>query len=156
MPAELLLLETDCPYLSPRAAPRPAQPARATCSRRCARSRPMRGDGAGALEAQVEAQRRARLLAAVSAPRQVTLARLAELGIRPDRDLGQHFLIDDNLLGVIGRLAALGRGDVALEVGAGLGVLTACLAGGCAHVHAVEIDRRLERRCCARSRASAT
>jgi 16S rRNA (adenine1518-N6/adenine1519-N6)-dimethyltransferase len=80
----------------------------------------------------------------VSAPRQVTLTRLAELGLRPDRDLGQHFLVDDNLLGVIERLAALGPQDVALEIGAGLGTLTARLAGCCAHVHAVEIDRRLE------------
>jgi 16S rRNA (adenine1518-N6/adenine1519-N6)-dimethyltransferase len=80
----------------------------------------------------------------VSAPRQVTLARLAELGLRPDKDLGQHFLVDDNLLGVIERLAALAPDDVALEIGAGVGTLTAHLARHCAHVHAVEIDRRLE------------
>jgi 16S rRNA (adenine1518-N6/adenine1519-N6)-dimethyltransferase len=80
----------------------------------------------------------------VSAPRQVTLARLAELGLRPDRELGQHFLVDDNLLGVIERLAELRPSDVALEIGAGVGTLTARLAGACAHVHAVEIDRRLE------------
>jgi 16S rRNA (adenine1518-N6/adenine1519-N6)-dimethyltransferase len=80
----------------------------------------------------------------VNAPRQVTLARLAELGLRPDKDLGQHFLVDDNLLGVIERLAALAPGDVALEIGAGVGTLTARLARHCAHVHAVEIDRRLE------------
>ena len=43
----------------------------------------------------------------VNAPRQVTLARLAELGLRPDRELGQHFLVDDNVLGVIERLADL-------------------------------------------------
>jgi 16S rRNA (adenine1518-N6/adenine1519-N6)-dimethyltransferase len=80
----------------------------------------------------------------VNAPRQVTLARLAELGLRPDRELGQHFLVDDNVLGVIERLADLRREDVALEIGAGVGTLTARLAGACAHVHAVEIDRRLE------------
>jgi 16S rRNA (adenine1518-N6/adenine1519-N6)-dimethyltransferase len=80
----------------------------------------------------------------VSAPRQVTLARLAELGLRPDKDLGQHFLVDDNLLGVIERLAALTPEDVALEIGAGVGTLTARMAERCAHVHAVEIDRRLE------------
>jgi 16S rRNA (adenine1518-N6/adenine1519-N6)-dimethyltransferase len=80
----------------------------------------------------------------VSAPRQVTLARLAELGLRPDRELGQHFLVDDNLLGVIERLAELRPGDVALEIGAGVGTLTAFLADRCAHVHAIEIDRRLE------------
>jgi 16S rRNA (adenine1518-N6/adenine1519-N6)-dimethyltransferase len=77
-------------------------------------------------------------------PRQVTLARLAELGLRPDRDLGQHFLVDDNVLGVIERLAALAPEDVALEIGAGVGTLTAFLAARCAHVHAVEIDRGLE------------
>jgi 16S rRNA (adenine1518-N6/adenine1519-N6)-dimethyltransferase len=80
----------------------------------------------------------------MSAPRQVTLARLAELGLRPDKELGQHFLVDDNLLGVIERLAALSPDDVALEIGAGVGTLTARLAGACSHVHAVEIDRRLE------------
>ena len=74
-------------------------------------------------------ERRARLRPAVSAPRQVTLARLAELGLRPDSELGQHFLVDDNLLGVIERLAALEPGDVALEIGAGVGTLTARLAG---------------------------
>ena len=65
----------------------------------------------------------------MSAPRQVTLARLAELGLRPDRELGQHFLVDDNLLGVIERLAELRPDDVALEIGAGVGTLTARLAG---------------------------
>jgi 16S rRNA (adenine1518-N6/adenine1519-N6)-dimethyltransferase len=80
----------------------------------------------------------------MSGPRQVTLARLHELGIRPDRDLGQHFLADDNLLGVIERLAPLAPDDVALEVGAGVGVLTAWLADRVSLVHAVEVDRRLE------------
>ena len=80
----------------------------------------------------------------MSEPRQLTLARLGELGLRPDRELGQHFLLDDNVLRVAERLAALRPDDVVLEVGAGLGVLTAFLAARAAHVHAVEIDRRLE------------
>ena len=42
------------------------------------------------------------------------------------------------------REAAVGPGDVALEIGAGLGVLTAALARAARAVHAVEIDRRLE------------
>jgi 16S rRNA (adenine1518-N6/adenine1519-N6)-dimethyltransferase len=75
---------------------------------------------------------------------QVTLARMREFGIRPDRDLGQHFLVDDNVLGMAGRLLPLEPDDVVLEVGAGLGVLTAWLARRVAFVHAVEVDRRLE------------
>jgi 16S rRNA (adenine1518-N6/adenine1519-N6)-dimethyltransferase len=62
------------------------------------------------------------------------------------RELGQHFLVDENLLGVIGRLARLEPEDVVLEVGPGLGVLTAYLGARVAHVHAVELDRSLEPR----------
>jgi 16S rRNA (adenine1518-N6/adenine1519-N6)-dimethyltransferase len=62
------------------------------------------------------------------------------------RELGQHFLVDENLLGVIGRLAELGPEDVVLEVGPGLGVLTAYLADRAAVVHTVELDRSLEPR----------
>jgi 16S rRNA (adenine1518-N6/adenine1519-N6)-dimethyltransferase len=60
------------------------------------------------------------------------------------RELGQHFLVDENLLGVIGRLAELSLEDVVLEVGPGLGVLTGYLADRVAHVHTVELDRSLE------------
>jgi 16S rRNA (adenine1518-N6/adenine1519-N6)-dimethyltransferase len=60
------------------------------------------------------------------------------------KELGQHFLVDENLLGVIGRLAELGPDDVVLEIGPGLGVLTTYLADRVARVHAVELDRSLE------------
>ena len=60
------------------------------------------------------------------------------------KEFGQHFLVDENILGVIGRLADLQPGDVVLEVGPGEGVLTRYLAARVAHVHAVEIDRSLE------------
>jgi len=62
----------------------------------------------------------------------------------PKKSLGQHFLVDENILGVIGRLADLGRDDVVLEVGPGLGILTRYLASRVALVHAVELDRSLE------------
>jgi 16S rRNA (adenine1518-N6/adenine1519-N6)-dimethyltransferase len=62
----------------------------------------------------------------------------------PKKSLGQHFLVDENILGVIGRLAALEPTDVVLEVGPGLGVLTRYLADRVSHVHAVELDRSLE------------
>jgi len=62
----------------------------------------------------------------------------------PKKALGQHFLVDENILGVIGRLADLRRDDVVLEVGPGLGVLTRYLAARVRLVHAVELDRALE------------
>jgi 16S rRNA (adenine1518-N6/adenine1519-N6)-dimethyltransferase len=67
------------------------------------------------------------------------------VSVRPKKELGQHFLVDENILGVIGRLARLEPHDVVLEVGPGLGVLTAYLARRVARVHAIELDRRLER-----------
>jgi 16S rRNA (adenine1518-N6/adenine1519-N6)-dimethyltransferase len=63
--------------------------------------------------------------------------------VRPKKELGQHFLVDENILGVIERLAGLEPGDVVLEIGPGLGVLTRFLAQRVAFVHAVEIDRSL-------------
>jgi 16S rRNA (adenine1518-N6/adenine1519-N6)-dimethyltransferase len=68
---------------------------------------------------------------------------LAAHGLRPDTDLGQHFLLDENLVDLAVRQAGVGAGDVALEVGAGLGVLTVALGRAAATVHAVELDRRL-------------
>jgi len=77
-------------------------------------------------------------------PAQPSLRRLREHGVRPNRDLGQNFLIDSNLLDVIARAAELGGDDVVLEVGGGLGVLSEHLAARARHVHVVEVDRRLE------------
>jgi 16S rRNA (adenine1518-N6/adenine1519-N6)-dimethyltransferase len=77
-------------------------------------------------------------------PAQPSLRRLKAFGVRPKRDLGQNFLIDSNILGVIARAADLEPGDVVLEIGGGLGVLSEHLAERCAHVHVVEVDRALE------------
>jgi 16S rRNA (adenine1518-N6/adenine1519-N6)-dimethyltransferase len=66
------------------------------------------------------------------------------VSVRPKKSLGQHFLVDENMLGVIDRLAQLQPDDVVLEVGPGLGVLTRHLADRVAVVHAVELDRSLE------------
>ncbi|HEY7604651.1 MAG TPA: 16S rRNA (adenine(1518)-N(6)/adenine(1519)-N(6))-dimethyltransferase RsmA [Gaiellaceae bacterium] len=65
------------------------------------------------------------------------------VSVVPRKDLGQHFLVDENILGVIGRLAELDPADVVLEIGPGLGVLTRYLAPRVALVHAIEIDRSL-------------
>jgi 16S rRNA (adenine1518-N6/adenine1519-N6)-dimethyltransferase len=65
------------------------------------------------------------------------------VNVRAKKELGQHFLVDENILGVIGRLAELDEDDVVLEVGPGLGVLTIYLADRVAQVYAVEIDPSL-------------
>jgi len=67
------------------------------------------------------------------------------MSVAPRKDLGQHFLVDENILRVIERLAGLQADDVVLEIGPGLGVLTRFLAARVAHVHAAEVDRRLEK-----------
>jgi 16S rRNA (adenine1518-N6/adenine1519-N6)-dimethyltransferase len=66
------------------------------------------------------------------------------VSVRPKKQLGQHFLADENIVTVIERLAELGPDDVVLEIGPGLGVLTRRLADRAGHVHAVELDRSLE------------
>ena len=60
--------------------------------------------------------------------------------------LGQTFLVDRNIVDVIERLAELGSGDVALEVGGGPGILSQRLAERVGHLHVVELDAGLEER----------
>ncbi|MCZ4495807.1 MAG: dimethyladenosine transferase [Thermoleophilia bacterium] len=75
---------------------------------------------------------------------QLTLDQLRRFGLTPDTNLGQHFLVDNNVLDVIGRLAELAPEDVCYEPGVGVGVLTDYLARRSRHVHGVELDHRLE------------
>jgi len=76
-------------------------------------------------------------------PTQPSLRRLRQFAVRPRRDLGQNFLVDSNILGVIERAADLDSEHVVLEIGGGLGVLSEHLATRVAHVHVVELDRAL-------------
>jgi 16S rRNA (adenine1518-N6/adenine1519-N6)-dimethyltransferase len=66
------------------------------------------------------------------------------VSVRAKKKLGQHFLVDENILGVIGRLAELDADDVVLEIGPGLGILTAYLADRVSRVYTVELDASLE------------
>ncbi|MFM9022381.1 MAG: 16S rRNA (adenine(1518)-N(6)/adenine(1519)-N(6))-dimethyltransferase RsmA [Solirubrobacterales bacterium] len=77
-------------------------------------------------------------------PTQPSLRRLREYGVKPRHDLGQNFLVDSNMLEVIGSLAGAGPQDTVLEVGGGLGVLSEYLAPRCGHLHVIEVDRELE------------
>ena len=71
------------------------------------------------------------------------MRRLAEAGIKPRTKIGQNFLIDLNLQGLLVRTAQLESRDVVLEVGTGTGSVTAMMAPQVAAVVSVEIDRQL-------------
>jgi 16S rRNA (adenine1518-N6/adenine1519-N6)-dimethyltransferase len=87
----------------------------------------------------------------VSAPRRSAGSRGTSKAGVPERsarqrELGQNFLVDRNILDVIERLASLEANDVVLEIGGGAGVLSERLAMGVRHLHVVEVDRALEDR----------
>jgi len=63
-------------------------------------------------------------------------------GLHPDKSLGQNFLTDPNILEKITSIAGVTKKDTVLEIGAGLGHLTAHLARSAKQVAAVEIDDR--------------
>jgi 16S rRNA (adenine1518-N6/adenine1519-N6)-dimethyltransferase len=70
-----------------------------------------------------------------------TAMRLA--GIRPNKGLGQHFLVDRPSLEAIMDAAAVTKADTVLEIGPGLGVMTRPLTQIAGQVVAVETDRIL-------------
>jgi 16S rRNA (adenine1518-N6/adenine1519-N6)-dimethyltransferase len=61
----------------------------------------------------------------------------------PKKSLGQHWLHDDATLEAMCDAAAVEQGDTVLEVGPGLGTLTAKLVGRATKVVAVEFDAEL-------------
>ena len=69
-----------------------------------------------------------------------TRALLARLGHVPKRYLGQNFLVDGNIVRKSLALAAVRPGDAVVEIGPGLGTLTAALLEAGAEVWAVEKD----------------
>jgi 16S rRNA (adenine1518-N6/adenine1519-N6)-dimethyltransferase len=71
-------------------------------------------------------------------------ALLAAHRFRPRKRLGQHFLVDRNVLRKAIECARLTRGDQVLEIGPGVGALTQELAEAAGRVVAIEVDKRLE------------
>lgn len=67
----------------------------------------------------------------------------AQLDLKPTKKLGQNFVVDSNICRKIVRLAQVGKDDIALEIGPGLGSLTLALLDSAQQVVAVEIDDRL-------------
>ncbi|MBI4426317.1 MAG: ribosomal RNA small subunit methyltransferase A [Candidatus Kerfeldbacteria bacterium] len=68
---------------------------------------------------------------------------LAQLGIRPRRSAGQHFLVDPQTVDDLVDAADVRASETVLEVGPGLGVVTEALANRGATVLAIELDRTL-------------
>jgi 16S rRNA (adenine1518-N6/adenine1519-N6)-dimethyltransferase len=68
---------------------------------------------------------------------------LKEYGLIPRKRLGQHFLIDRNILDKVIRTAQADKEDVVLEIGPGLGEMTLALAHWVKKVIAIEIDQKL-------------
>jgi 16S rRNA (adenine1518-N6/adenine1519-N6)-dimethyltransferase len=68
---------------------------------------------------------------------------LRRYNVRPDKSLGQNFLIEENALRRIVSAAEISPQEDVLEIGAGLGSLTRHLCGVARHVVAVELDSRL-------------
>ncbi|MFC2056109.1 16S rRNA (adenine(1518)-N(6)/adenine(1519)-N(6))-dimethyltransferase RsmA [Chloroflexota bacterium] len=68
---------------------------------------------------------------------------LRHSGLRARKGLAQHFLVDEEVLGLIISAAQLTPEDVVIEVGPGLGVLTRELARQAGSVVAIELDDKL-------------
>ncbi|MDR3686283.1 MAG: 16S rRNA (adenine(1518)-N(6)/adenine(1519)-N(6))-dimethyltransferase RsmA [Coriobacteriia bacterium] len=72
-----------------------------------------------------------------------TIAVLKRHGLATKKALGQHFLIDDNVIGRIIALAKLAGDETVIEIGPGIGTLTAALCQHAGAVVAVERDSDL-------------
>lgn len=68
---------------------------------------------------------------------------LRQHGLRPDKSLGQNFLVDESTLQRVAGAAELQPYEAALEIGPGLGSLTRHLAEQASQVVAVELDGNL-------------
>lgn len=77
---------------------------------------------------------------------QQTRFALNELGIRPRKHLGQHFLIDPAVIGQMVHAAHVGRETAVLEIGPGLGVVSEVLLDISGRLYLVEVDRMLAKR----------
>ena len=63
--------------------------------------------------------------------------------IRANKNLGQNFLIDDNVINKIVEAADIGKEDLVIEIGPGLGTLTSLLLEKAKKVICIELDERM-------------
>ena len=65
---------------------------------------------------------------------------LKKYNVRPRKCLGQSFLVDGNVIGKIVRAADIRSGDTVVEIGAGIGFMTALPAERARRLTAIELD----------------
>ncbi len=75
----------------------------------------------------------------MSTPRDI----IRQYDIKPRKKLGQSFLVDQNIIQKIASAAGITKDDIVVEIGAGIGVLTECLAQQSRKLIAVELDKNL-------------
>jgi 16S rRNA (adenine1518-N6/adenine1519-N6)-dimethyltransferase len=68
---------------------------------------------------------------------------LRQFGLKARKGLGQHFLIDDEVMEAVIAAAGLDATDTVIEVGPGLGIMTDELAKRAGWVIAIELDNKL-------------
>jgi len=81
-----------------------------------------------------------------SAPAAEVKKTLRHSGLKAKKGLGQHFLVDETVLSTIISAAELSPEDFIIEIGPGLGILTAELARNAGRVTAIELDSKLASR----------
>jgi 16S rRNA (adenine1518-N6/adenine1519-N6)-dimethyltransferase len=75
----------------------------------------------------------------MTSPREI----INHYAIKPRKNLGQSFLMDESIIKIIADISNVTENDTVVEIGAGIGVLTECLAQNAAEVIAVELDDNL-------------
>lgn len=78
----------------------------------------------------------------LQALKKLVMGRIQQLGIHPNENLGQHFLVDQISIDLLAQ--SVDPGNTVIEIGAGVGQLTEALAQRAIKVISVEIDRRYE------------
>jgi 16S rRNA (adenine1518-N6/adenine1519-N6)-dimethyltransferase len=75
----------------------------------------------------------------MTSPREI----ITHYAIKPRKNLGQSFLMDENVIRRIAAIANVTENDIVVEIGAGIGVLTEYLAQNTKKLIAVELDDKL-------------
>ena len=68
---------------------------------------------------------------------------MKKYNISANKDLGQNFLIDDNVIENIVEAAQINKNDFVIEIGPGLGTLTSKLVEKAGKVIAIELDKKI-------------